>query len=161
MINVLVPIDFSISSLNIIHNVVAKYPGEKIAVYLVHALKSGNGISDLLFINRRLNVSNLYEQDFIDACEMIKNKYESVIAKIKIEMYYGESRKYLKSFLEHREIAAVFFTKNYTLNSLSDRSRDMYSLFDKVDIPVYHETVDLTKMRKIQEQKLVQEDIMV
>ncbi len=161
MVNVVVPTDFSIPSLDIIHNVVAKYPDERINIYLIHALRSSNSISDLLFISKRLNVGNLYDQDFMDACEIIKNKYESVLARIKIEIYYGESRKYLKSFLEHRNICAVFFAKTYRFKEISAHSQDMHLLFKNAAVPLYYETVTTGQKHKNTVQEHVSAEILV
>jgi hypothetical protein len=107
----------------------------------VHALEPDNSISGLLMLNRRLNVHSLYTAEFLEACEVLRNKYGSLIEKIKIEFYYGSTKSYLRNFLEARGIDAIIFASDYKLNLPSPASRDARALWTGSGYPVFEESI--------------------
>lgn len=147
MKNVLIPTDFSIKSLKLINAAVERFKNEQLNIVLVHALEPDNSISGLLMLNKRLRVHELYTAEFREACEVMRNKYASVIGKIVVEFYYGTTRQYRNNFIEGRSISAVLFPADYKLALPSSASVDMKSLFGKGDFPVYFEKILSTKKK--------------
>lgn len=140
MKNILIPTDFSIRSLKLVSAAAGRFQDEQLNIILVHALEPDNSISGLLMLNKRLKAHQLYSEEFTEACEVLRNKYASVIHKMKVEFYYGETRFYRKGFLEAREIDAIFFSSEYTLGLPSKSSMDMQKIFGNSGYPVFLES---------------------
>jgi len=149
MKNILIPTDFSIKSLKLVKAAVERFPGEPLQVILVHALKPDNSISGLLMLNKRLAVHQLYTQEFTEACEVLQNKYASVLKKVRIEFYYGGTKSYLKHFLEARNIDAILLAKDYTLQPPSKAGRDLYPELRNSGCPVFEESLQAAAQRTL------------
>lgn len=145
MKNILIPTDFTVKSLKLINRAVEHYNGEELNILLVHALEPDHSISGLLLLNKRLNVHRLYTDQFQEACEVLRNKYASVIRKIKIEFYYGSTRSYLNNFLEARNIDAILFAGDYELSKPSVASRDALQVWGKCNYPVIKMNIQWNK----------------
>jgi len=141
MKNILIPTDFTIRSLKLINCAADRFDGDKLNIILVHALEPDHSISGLLMLNKRLNVHSLYSEAFLEACEVLRNKYASVIGKIRIEFYYGSSNIYRKNFLEARHIDAIIFANDYKLTAPSAYSRDAVALWTNSNYPVFYESI--------------------
>lgn len=157
MKNILIPTDFSLQSLKLIHAAVKKFNGQRLKIHLVHALETENSISDLLFFKKRLRANFLCSEKFVEACEVIKNKYESIISNIQIEFYFGQSNIYKKNFLEARNIDAIMLPLNYSFEKCSPASIDPLVLWNVKFVHVIHETMtEVTFGSKLQEFKTEQ-----
>lgn len=141
MKNILIPTDFTIKSLKLINRAVARFPDTALHITLVHALEPDHSISGLLMLNKRLNVHSLYTTAFLEACEVLRNKYGPAIEKIKVEFYYGSTKAYCKSFLEARNIDAILFAEDYELELPSPSSREAREVWSKSNCPVFQERI--------------------
>lgn len=122
MKNILIPTDFTIKSLKLINAVVEQYSEQSLKIYLVHALEQDTSISGLLFFKKRSKAHFMYSESFLEACEMLKNKYHSTIQNIQIEFYFGQSNAYKRNFLEARNIDVVILPINYQFEKCSEDS---------------------------------------
>lgn len=130
MKHILIPTDFSIKSLKLVHAAASRAGGQKLNIYLVHALEPDHSISGLLMTGKRQRAQQLCTEEFNEACAILRNKYASVIDKLIVEFYYGSSRIYRNNFLEARHIGEILFLDGYSLNRSSEMSRDMQQLFE-------------------------------
>jgi len=129
MKNILIPTDFSIKSLKLVQAAAERGREEMLNIYLVHALEPDHSISGLLMPGKRQKAQQLCTQEFREACDILRNKYASIIGKLVVEFYYGTSRSYRDNFLEARGIGEILFLDGYTLQKPSPASRDMQQLF--------------------------------
>lgn len=142
MKNVIIPTDFSIKSLKLIHAAVSRFGNEgPLNITLVHALTPDNSISGLLMLTKRLDVSKLLNEDFNAACEVIRNKYGAAIHKLKVECYYGTSRQYMRAFLESRNIDAIILPSDYTYKYAVKASSDIVPELAGSGYTVYYESI--------------------
>jgi hypothetical protein len=141
MKNVLIPTDFSIRSLKLINAAVNRFGPEKLNIILVHALIPDHSISGLLMLNKRLDVHKLYSEEFMEACEVLRNKYGPIISKLKVEFYYGTSSYYLKNYMAERDIQAVLLAEDYAFRFKSPSGRDMKPMLLKSGYPVFRERI--------------------
>ncbi len=139
MKHILIPTDFTIKSLKLVKAAVSRFPGEELNIILVHALEPDHSISGLLLMTKRLGVHQLYTPEFTEACEVLRNKYASVVRRIKIEFYYGNTRAYLKNFLDNRQIDAILLPEDYNLEKPSKASRDLSPELLRSGYPVFRE----------------------
>lgn len=130
MKNILVPTDFSVQSLQLVHEIVKKNPQQKISIFLVHMIHVPGDATDLLFTKKH----HLYAQvphKFSQAIEMLKNKYASRIAWMGLEFYYGSTAGVLNDIIESRKIQEVFVFDDYTYGTPLKQSVNMIKLLGK------------------------------
>ncbi len=152
MKNILIPTDFTITSLKLINKAAARFADQRLNITLVHALEPDNSISGLLMLNKRLDVHALYTAEFLDACEVLRNKYASVVDKIKIEFYYGLTKQYRSNFLEARNIDAILFAEDYEPLKPSAASRDARLVWSGSGPAIFQEKIKATeKGQKVKE----------
>lgn len=141
MKNILIPTDFTMKPLKLINAAIKRFEGEKLNVHLIHAVEPDDSISGLLFLKKRLNLHSLYDDTFLQACEMLKNKHASIINKINIEFYMGSSKYYKNSFLNARQIDAIFLPSDYKFKECSPNSVDPFELWKKIPTPVMRASI--------------------
>jgi hypothetical protein len=144
MITILIPTDFSIKSLKLINCATQRFADRPLHIILVHAIEPDHSIGGLLMLNKRLDVHRLYSAEFLEACEVLRNKYASQIHKIRIEFYYGSTKAYLKNFLQARNIEAILLPSDYKFNTPSPASRDGIALWQSCALSVYTESIQAT-----------------
>jgi hypothetical protein len=139
MKSILIPTDFTISSLRLISAATEHFKGQRLQIHLIHALEPEDSIAGLLFINRRLRLHSLYDDTFLQACEIIRNKYASVISKISIAFYLGGSENSKNNFLNARGMDAIVLPINYSYkNDFSVNSLDPVGLWENTSLPVIY-----------------------
>lgn len=161
MTNILIPTDFTIKSLNLINKATERFQGQELHITLVHALEPDHSISGLLMLHKRLGVHRLYTDEFVAACEVLRNKYASIVRKIKIEFYYGNTKAYRNHFLDARRINAVLLPEDYQLNSPSAASRDQLRIWEKSNCPVFYEKIQFSKDQVLLEEPSISELLQV
>ena len=149
MKNILIPTDFSIKSLKLAGAAVRRYESERLNIILVHALEADNSISALLSLNKKAQMNALYSDEFMEACEIVRNKYQSSINNIKVEFYQGSTNAYLRNFLDARSIDAIMIAKDYEPSMPSSSSYDMRSILEKTKYTIHYENIAVRKTREL------------
>lgn len=157
MKNILIPTDFSIKSLKLVGAAVRRFESEQLNIILVHALEADNSISGLLTLNKRQAVNKIYSDEFMEACEIVKNKYNSNIHKIKVEFYYGSTRAYLNNFLEARCIDTIVLANDYALRLATPDSVDMRPMLEKTKYQIHYESILKEGHKKVIEEPSLSE----
>ena len=130
MKNILVPTDFSVQSLQLVHEIVRKHPQQQVSIHLVHMIHIPGDATDLLFTKKH----HLYAQvpyKFSQAIEMLKNKYASRIAWMGLEFYYGSTASVLSDIIESRKIQEVFVFADHAYGTPLQGSVNMINLLSK------------------------------
>lgn len=144
MKHILIPTDFSIKSLRLVAAAAEQFKEESLKIYLVHALEPDSSISNLMFFRRRSKNALINSDSFLEACEILKNKYSSIITNIHIEFYFGQSNIYKKNFLEARNIDIVLLSLNYKFEKCYGDSRDPFEVWKQKFVPVqYHSITEM------------------
>jgi len=141
MKNILIPTDFSIKSLKLVGAAVRRFAPEQLNIILVHALQPDNSISGLLMLNKRQVTNKLCSDEFMEACEIVKNKYNSSIHKIKMEFYSGSTRAYLNNFLDARSIDAIILANDYAMRLTAPESTDIRPALEQTKYPIHYESI--------------------
>jgi hypothetical protein len=129
MKKILIPTDFSIKSLNVVHSVVAHF-NEPIEVILFHAVYIGDSISDLLFAGRKVT-KDYTTPDYNEACEILKNKYASSISRIRTVFFYGSTVAVFNNFLEGNNIDSIVINSGHEYQLKHKHSIDPLPLIHK------------------------------
>ncbi len=136
MQTIVVPTDFSIRSLNIITGLAEKKLLQNASIILVHSLDMPTSMQDLLFVSRtRRENQQLISRHFSEACEVIRNKYSSMISSIRIQFLYGNSSRVFRNFLQASKAELVAFSSTCNYRSVSRNSVDMLPFIRKSSFP--------------------------
>jgi len=132
---ILFPTDFSIQSLNIVKSVLNdKNDGQKYDIILLHGFHSGDSITDLLFASKTRWVDELTNNDFEDACEVIRNKFESRIRTIRKDVFTGYNQSAFDYYVEVNNITEAYLPVNYKLQVSHRRSFDIVPFIQKSNL---------------------------
>jgi hypothetical protein len=135
MQHILIPTDFSIRSLNAIHTVAANYAGSSVQVSMFHLLQPENDITQL-FRSRRTMHLDMISREYHEACQILQNRYSSVISNLKIEFGFGTTVNYLSNLMEGLKISSVLACVDMEYNYTDKRSIDPLPLLRKTGIKI-------------------------
>jgi hypothetical protein len=123
-LNIIIPSDFTLSSLNIIPVLIERYPKQKLNISLVHFLQLSDSISDLLLLSRRSREYQLISDEFYAGCTMLKNDYADQIENIIPDFFYGNTIAVFKNYLEEKETDLIAMPENHNYARLTSNSFD-------------------------------------
>lgn len=146
MKHLLIPTDFTVHSLNAIHAAVATHGKEPFKITLFHLLRMPGDIPDLLFPSLRNKHLQMITGEFREACEVLQNRYPSIIASLQVKFGFGTSVAYVRNLLEGEKVHIVFTCPDIQLSLPSPRSMEMISLLKRTGYAI--ETVPSHTVRK-------------
>ena len=135
MIQILIPTDFSVRSLHIVHDIVKRNEGQRISIYVLHLVHIPNDISDLIFFRKSL-LYNRVPVAFTEAMQMLRNKYASQL-KLELHFSYGNHIKALNMTIESFGIDEIYSSGKHHYTLPLNNSVDIISMLPKCNIPVY------------------------
>lgn len=138
MKHILIPTDFSIHSLQPVHEALAAHAGTEVKITLLHLLRMPSGISDLLMLSRRSKPYELIREPFRDACNILKNRYASQLKDLRVEFQYGSTAAFLNNYLEATNVAAVYMLEHHPYENGHAQSADLRSAFRKIKTGLHY-----------------------
>lgn len=154
MRTILIPTDFTIESLNTVKAALNQREGEKINLILVYGLQLSDSITDLLFYSRDRYLDMLENEKFTEACEILKNKYDSQLESINVELFTGYTQGAFTNFMEGLGIDELFMPASYQFKK-GKRGFDLLPYFRKASLPItevgWHEARNLPEKDLIAE----------
>ncbi|MBL7719454.1 MAG: hypothetical protein JNL72_11500 [Flavipsychrobacter sp.] len=154
MKKILIPTDFSISSLNVIHSVVEQF-SEPVEIVLFHGVYVANSISDLLFMSKKVT-STYITNDYNDACQVLKNKYSSQIKVMKTLFFYGNSPLAFNDFVEANNVDCIIYNDQHKYKETYKYSIDTIPFIRKSKFKTLALSVD-AKAKKVTEESTLSE----
>ena len=132
---ILIPTDFTIQSLNILKTFLNQNPNNHYNIVLVHGLNIGDSIRDLLFFSKNKQIQELANEAFLEAFEVIKNKFDSQINSLKIDFFTGNNQTAFNNFIEGKQVQQIL-DSNYKLTLSTQKSFDLNRYFNKCKVEV-------------------------
>lgn len=132
----LIPIDFTVSSLNTLKLALEQEKAESVEIILLYAELQSDSITDLLFYSADKIVSPKLSSDFVLALEAIRNRFEKQVTEVAIKVFHGINIQALNSFLVVNCVDEIFIPKTYKLTT-PGRAFDPIPLLRKSSFPVY------------------------
>ena len=117
-ISILIPIDFSVESLNTLKIALDKHKNESVHVIMIYAQNLSSSITELLFQSSRKIIQSLRNKDFDDALNILKNSYESSLQSLQIELFHGSNVQALNNFVAAKKIDIIYIPQHYRLQLL-------------------------------------------
>lgn len=131
---IFIPTDFKIASLNTLKLALNNIQEEKVNVILVYCEEEPDSITEFLFYTPQKTIKSLKSPEFEEAISIIRNRYETVIQLINIELFHGYTVNSLKNFVEARKIDIIYLPKSYALQ-LPKNGFDPIPLIKKSKLP--------------------------
>lgn len=138
MKHVLIPTDFSIRSLRVVHGVVERFGGEPLNIVMMHAVEMPASIMDLMMLSRRSSHYDLITADYKDACEIIRNKYASTIKSLKTAFLVGNGKGVFRNFLLYHNIDIIACAAKEEFRKAGESSYNPAELIRTSKYPVHH-----------------------
>lgn len=136
MKHAIIPTDFSIASLQTVHHVMFYYKEEEVRITLLHLVSLPDSIPHLLFKRHSRYTNADIPTEFIQAREVIANKYDGHLAEIRTVIQSGETKAYLENLLEGLKGDAAFIPAQHTWISPFSDSINAIELCRKCKFPV-------------------------
>ena len=138
MKHILIPTDFSIQSLRVVHHAVETFGAEPLSITLMHALHMPASIMDLMMLSRRSAHYDLITPDYKDACEIIRNRYASSIKEMKTAFLMGDTNGVFRNFLLYHNIDAIVCAENNAFRAAGTDSYNPARLIKNSKYPVHY-----------------------
>lgn len=135
MKHILIPTDFTLSSLNVLRFGADAF-NEELTITMLHFMEMPDSITDLLMLPREPSNFNLISPEFREGISLILNRYGSQIKRIRNDFFVGDGRRQFKNYLEHHKIDTIVFPENYTMSMPSKRSYQPEKLIWNTNWPV-------------------------
>jgi|GEM_PF-406380 len=134
MRHIMIPTDFTVQSLQVVHAAIGAAGNEKLKVTLLHMMHPAD-IGSMLFASfrnrQRTEQQNLLSEDFKETCEMLKNSYSSKLDSIQVKFVTGDTAVYLRHFLEGADVDCIVYAEDIKLTQPSKHSVDMQPLIKR------------------------------
>ncbi|NNT71122.1 hypothetical protein HKT18_02730 [Flavobacterium sp. IMCC34852] len=133
---ILIPTDFTVNSLNVLKSILVNNQGmQTFDILLVHGISLSDSIRDLLFYSKAKQIESLTNPEFEEACEVIKNKFDSQISSLRIDLFTGYNLSAFENYLEGNKVEQIFTTDNKSVLS-NKNSFDLSRFIDKCSVQV-------------------------
>lgn len=131
---ILIPTDFTIESLNILHRVVEENVIFDLSVILLHGHLLNDSITDLLFYSDDFTIEPLLSPAFSEALLIIKERYK-VIKSVSIEVTHSVQQETFNRFLKTKKIDEIYLEFDTSLQ-LSAQAFDTLPLLKESGFPI-------------------------
>lgn len=131
MVHIILPTDFSIGSLQPVHEVMQYHRHDVVRVTLLHLVDIPSGIGDLLFRLRRMEERFPIPQSFLDACEVLANRYDSRLTTISPMIRYGSTAGFLENLISGLKADVVYYQAGFKEQSPFDDSIQLIPLLKR------------------------------
>lgn len=130
----LVPIDFTIEALNTVKHALSRHAGESVNLILLHSEHLSNSIPELLFYSKYNLVEKLRTPPFEEALTILKNRFESNLKILIIDVFHGFTAGAYTSFAESRKVDMAYIPRTYRLKTI-ENSFDPTPLIKRCGLP--------------------------
>lgn len=162
MRTILIPTDFTIESLNTVKGALRKREGEDVNIILVYGAYLSDSITDLLFFSKPAYLANLQSEKFTEACEILKNKYDSQIGSLTVDLFSGYNQRAFENFLSGNKVDEMFVPRSYHFKQ-GKRGFDLLPYFRKSSLPMteieWRETAQVPEKEHLAELFLISDPI--
>lgn len=105
---ILIPTDFSVSSLNSLKHALKNSENTANSYMLVFVSNASDSITDLLFSSKRQVIATHSNELFMEALSILKNKYNDRIQSLTIEPFYGFTRAAFHNFVSAHKVTEIY-----------------------------------------------------
>lgn len=149
------PTDFSVSSLELVRRATDSFPKHSLEIVLLHGTYCSNSISDLLFFSKTRLLAKLQSQDFVETCNVLRNKYPKRIKKMSVDIITSSNNRYFRNYLEATGIGELIVPNPGFLDFKRVKGINTLSLLGTCGVPcTYVDLEDVLIDEPVQGQQL-------
>ena len=137
MTNVLLPTDLTIQSLYPIHEICRNAGKNTCNIHVIHTLSMPDGIMDLLFLQEKKPYKML-SPSFLEAIDLLREKYSSVINRLSFEFLWGHSGRFLRNYMQGHDIQAIYMLQAYEYKPGLPQSVNCLTTLHNCQLPVIY-----------------------
>jgi hypothetical protein len=133
---ILIPTDFKVNSLNVLKSILLNNETQQTYnVILLHGVSTNDSIRDLLFYSKAQQIDALSTIEFDEACEVLKNKFDSQINTLRIDLFSGSTTSAFNNYLEGNKVDHIFISEQKPSFS-NKKSFDLTPFIEKCSVEV-------------------------
>ncbi|TRZ45275.1 hypothetical protein [Robertkochia solimangrovi] len=132
MNKILVPTDFTVKSLSLLRETIARQT-EKVNIVLVYGTNLSDCTVDMLFYTRTEQIDKLLEPNFLESLNILKNKHASVINGVCMDIYHGYSGNAFENYITAHGITDAYIPLDKSSRAKNSR---LISSIKKSKLPV-------------------------
>ncbi|GAA0879468.1 hypothetical protein GCM10009119_24360 [Algoriphagus jejuensis] len=135
---ILIPTDFTVTSLNIAKIAMQKSceHHEKINLILLHGLMASTSITELLFYSKRKVLDKLETPEFHASCKLLLAKFEDKIERMTVDIFSGINQSAFENYTSANRVDEAFIPVNNKLKLKNSDSFDMIPFFRKSKLKI-------------------------
>lgn len=150
-VTVLVPIDFSVASLNTLKLALESNKDSGVRAILLYAELLSDSITEMLFYSPEKIIEKKQTNEFREALEILNNRYKHHENEIIIRFLHSYDKNYLISLLEANRVDKIYLPKNYVLKTRG-ASFNPIPLLKSTQFPIYETEWETSTNKSEQEQ---------
>ena len=133
---ILIPTDFTVNSLNILKTILIQNEAKQAYnVILLHGMSLSDSIRDLLFFSKSKQIDSLTNPEFEEAYEVIRNKFDSQISSLRIDLFTGYNLSAFNNYLEGNKVEQIFISDKKPVLT-NKNSFDLSRFIEKCQVQV-------------------------
>lgn len=141
MKTVLIPTDFSPSSLQLVEFALLQFKDTPLDIILVHGFRQSDRYWDLQTYSPAKQIRSMCSKEFYRAKELLLLEHKEQIKSVRVELYTGSNDYMFKKFVADQCITAALVTSQRMLNFSHRRSFDPTPLAKKYIKSVHEVTL--------------------
>lgn len=136
--SILIPTDFSVSSLNLVKQVLLEHPEDELNILLTFECQLTDSITDLLFLSKQSIIDSHSNEDFQDGLHILKNRFGSKIRTFRIEPFFGFNSRAFRAFVQANNVVHAYLPSDEVLEAHPDmHSLCTYAAKTNIPLTVY------------------------
>ena len=133
---ILIPTDFTVNSLNVLKSILIQNEAKQTYnVILLHGMSLSDSIRDLLFFSKSKQIDSLTNPEFEEAYEVIRNKFDSQISSLRIDLFTGYNLSAFNNYLEGNKVEQIFISDKKPVLT-NKNSFDLSRFIEKCQVEV-------------------------
>lgn len=133
---ILIPTDFTVNSLNVLKSILIQNEAKQTYnVILLHGMSLSDSIRDLLFFLKSKQIDSLTNPEFEEAYEVIRNKFDSQISSLRIDLFTGYNLSAFNNYLEGNKVEQIFISDKKPVLT-NKNSFDLSRFIEKCQVEV-------------------------
>lgn len=133
---ILIPTDFTVQSLNVLKSILSSNsPEMKLDIILLHGYSLSDSIMDLLFFSKYQQINALTTTEFKESYEVIKNKFNSQINSLTIDLFSGYNASSFNNYIKINKVDELFISDSEPIFT-NKNSFNLSRFIKKCDVKV-------------------------
>lgn len=135
VLKILLPTDFSVLSLHAIKQIINNNPTKIFEFTLAHGYHLSDSLTTLLFHSKHKILQKLISEDFNNATEFLKSKYEKQFKSISYELLTSRNKSYIQNYLKNRNFDHIYLLNGFDWKFNLNISYDISEALTNSHIP--------------------------